>query len=81
MSVMLPLDVVANDGYIAQPEQLLLDLRQLKSAGVYGVMGDVWWGLVEQSPGEYDWSSYLTLAKLIRLAGLKWYHNLSICKY
>lgn len=30
-------------------------------------MTDVWWGVVEQTPGKYNWSAYLELASLVSI--------------
>ncbi|KAJ0954258.1 putative beta-amylase [Helianthus annuus] len=44
----------------------------LKSAGVEGVMMDVWWGLVErEAPGEYNWGGYAELLEMAKKHGLK----------
>lgn len=39
-------------------------LQMLKDMGVHGVMCDVWWGLVEQQPKNYDFTRYVELANL-----------------
>lgn len=44
-------------------------MRALRSAGVYGVMVDVWWGVVEAGgPEQYDWGEELNhnMRELIR---------------
>jgi beta-amylase len=47
-------------------------LQQLKSAGVEGVMMDVWWGLVERdAPGTYNWGGYTELIEMAKRHGLK----------
>jgi len=47
-------------------------LRKLHEAGVDGVMVDVWWGIVEsKGPGQYDWSAYRTLFRLVQKCKLK----------
>ena len=47
-------------------------LRALKSAGVEGVMMDVWWGIVEKDgPGSYNWSGYKELIDMVHKHGLK----------
>eukprot|EP01105_Mastigella_eilhardi_P006762 TRINITY_DN18303_c0_g1_i1.p1 TRINITY_DN18303_c0_g1~~TRINITY_DN18303_c0_g1_i1.p1 ORF type:complete len:458 (-),score=123.58 TRINITY_DN18303_c0_g1_i1:94-1443(-) len=71
VNVMLPLDYVDFNG-IKDASQLLKDLQKLKSGGVDGVMADVWWGLVELSPKQYNFSQYLQLVSLVEQAGLKW---------
>lgn len=47
-------------------------LMALKSAGVEGVMVDVWWGLVEkEGPMKYNWDGYEELVKMAERNGLK----------
>ena len=44
----------------------------LRSAGVEGVMVDVWWGLVEKDgPLRYNWDSYAELVKMVARHGLR----------
>lgn len=70
--VMLPLNVVTNDGEVNDPETLENGLRALKDVGVEGVMIDVWWGIVERAgPKKYDWEAYKTVIGMIREMGLK----------
>jgi len=69
---MLPLDAITNDNVVNNPSQLAAQLSQLKSvANVDGVMTDVWWGLVEQEPMDYNWSAYEQLVKIVQQANLK----------
>lgn len=47
-------------------------LKELRTAGVDGVMLDVWWGIVEsKGPKQYDWSAYRSLFQLVQECGLK----------
>eukprot|EP00744_Colponema_vietnamica_P004728 GILI01007003.1.p2 GENE.GILI01007003.1~~GILI01007003.1.p2 ORF type:complete len:498 (+),score=163.82 GILI01007003.1:171-1496(+) len=69
--VMLPLDTVDGNGNVQRADQLKNWFSQLKNNGVTGVMGDVWWGLVEKSPKQYNWNGYIQLMQLIEGAGLK----------
>lgn len=47
-------------------------LKELRAAGVDGVMVDVWWGIIEsQGPKQYDWSAYRSLFQIVRECGLK----------
>ena len=46
-------------------------LKSLKSLGITGVHCDVWWGLVEGRPEQYDWSGYKKLFQAVKDAGLK----------
>eukprot|EP01116_Phalansterium_solitarium_P024592 TRINITY_DN9044_c0_g1_i1.p1 TRINITY_DN9044_c0_g1~~TRINITY_DN9044_c0_g1_i1.p1 ORF type:complete len:455 (+),score=146.01 TRINITY_DN9044_c0_g1_i1:130-1494(+) len=72
VSVMMPLDLVSNSGQLNSPSQVLLQLQQLKSGGVDGIMTDVWWGIVERSgPKQYNFSAYVQLAQLVQQAGLQ----------
>ena len=70
--VMLPLNVVTNDGEVNDPEALERGLRALSEIGVEGVMIDVWWGIVERDgPRKYDWAAYREVIDMIKDAGLK----------
>lgn len=70
--IMLPLDTVNMSNSICRPRAIRASLAALKSAGVEGVMMDVWWGIVErEGPGQYDWSAYKELVMLVKEAGLK----------
>lgn len=69
VNLMLPLDTVTSKGFTNQ-DQFRKDFQKLKDAGLSGVMSDVWWGIVEQQPGQYDWSGYKELFQLVRESGL-----------
>lgn len=76
--VMLPLDTVwvFEDGgrlvsQLKREQSLDRGLETLRKAGVEGVMVDVWWGLTERSPGEYDFTAYAKLFEKIVGKGLK----------
>ncbi|WOK92787.1 beta-amylase 2, chloroplastic-like [Canna indica] len=63
--VMLPLDVINNQGKMGNPEILAEQLRALKSIDVDGVMVDIWWGIVEASaPRVYNWNGYKHLFQI-----------------
>lgn len=59
VQVMLPLDL--HKWRISSLEKRLW---KLKDAGVHGVMCDIWWGLVEKKPKEYEFATYTELANL-----------------
>lgn len=45
---------------------------QLKSAGVDGIMVDVWWGIIEAAGAKkYEWGSYKKLFTLVKKCGLR----------
>ncbi|KAJ4951222.1 hypothetical protein NE237_028054 [Protea cynaroides] len=70
--VMLPLDTVSINGNLNRPRALNASLMALKSAGMEGVMVDVWWGLVEKDgPLNYNWNGYLELVQMVQRIGLK----------
>jgi beta-amylase len=57
---------------LVDPEDLLNQLRVLKSANVDGVMIDCWWGIVEaHAPQVYNWSGYRRLFQMVRDLKLK----------
>ncbi|XP_031113158.1 beta-amylase 1, chloroplastic-like [Ipomoea triloba] len=70
--VMMPLDSVKMDHTMNRKKAMNVSLQALKSAGVEGIMVDVWWGLVEKdSPREYNWAGYSELLEMAKKHGLK----------
>lgn len=69
---MLPLTAVTNEGRLRDVGKLRWQLQRMKEVQVYGIMVDVWWGIVErQGPKKYDFSAYLELANICRDVGIK----------
>ncbi|KAH9307369.1 hypothetical protein KI387_035280, partial [Taxus chinensis] len=70
--VMLPLDSITHNNTVNRRKAMNASLQALKSAGVEGIMMDVWWGLVErEAPGQYNWSGYRELLEMAKKHGLK----------
>ncbi|KAA8527837.1 hypothetical protein F0562_035294 [Nyssa sinensis] len=70
--VMMPLDSVTMGNTVNRRKAMNVSLQALKSAGVEGVMMDVWWGLVERdAPGAYNWGGYVELLEMAKKHGLK----------
>ncbi|CAM6086813.1 unnamed protein product [Calypogeia fissa] len=71
--VMLPLDSVnMSNNTVNRKRAMNASLLALKSAGVEGIMMDVWWGIVEKDgPRQYNWSAYRELIEMARRHGLK----------
>eukprot|EP01018_Ginkgo_biloba_P019874 Gb_08413 [translate_table: standard] len=70
--VMLPLDSVSHNNTVKRRKAMNASFLALKSAGVEGIMMDVWWGLVERdAPGQYNWSGYTEVLDMARQHGLK----------
>ncbi|CBI35772.3 unnamed protein product, partial [Vitis vinifera] len=70
--VMMPLDSVTMGNGVNRRKAMKASMQALKSAGVEGVMMDVWWGLVERdSPGTYNWGGYAELLEMAKQHGLK----------
>jgi beta-amylase len=70
--VMMPLDSVTMSNTLNRRKAMNASLQALKSAGVEGVMMDVWWGLVERdTPGVYNWGGYTELLEMAKRHGLK----------
>ncbi|KAG7583211.1 Glycoside hydrolase family 14 [Arabidopsis suecica] len=70
--VMMPLDSVTMGNTVNRRKAMKASLQALKSAGVEGIMIDVWWGLVEkESPGTYNWGGYNELLEMAKKIGLK----------
>ena len=57
--MMMPLDSVTMNNMVNRRKAMNASLQALKSAGVEGIMMDVWWGLVEkEAAGSYNWGGY-----------------------
>ncbi|XVF01814.1 hypothetical protein REPUB_Repub04eG0121800 [Reevesia pubescens] len=70
--VMLPLGVISNDNVLEDKSKIEKQLKELRVAGVDGVMVDVWWGIVEsKGPKQYDWNAYRSLFQVVQECGLK----------
>ncbi|XP_040957916.1 beta-amylase 1, chloroplastic [Gossypium hirsutum] len=70
--VMMPLDSVTNGNTVNRKKAMNASLHALKSAGVEGIMIDVWWGLVErEATGAYNWGGYAELLEMAKKHGLK----------
>ncbi|GFP96181.1 beta-amylase 1 chloroplastic [Phtheirospermum japonicum] len=70
--VMMPLDSVTWNHTVNRKKAMNASLQALKSAGVEGIMMDVWWVLVEgEKPGEYNWGGYSELLEMAKKHGLK----------
>lgn len=71
--VMMPLDSVRGDGKgVNRKKAMAASMRALRSAGVEGIMVDVWWGLVEKEEGgKYEWGGYEELFDMASKNGLK----------
>lgn len=70
--VMMPLDSVTMNHTVNRRKAMNASLQALKSAGVEGIMMDVWWGLVEKdTPGAYNWGGYSELLEMAKKHGLK----------
>ncbi|KAK9664737.1 hypothetical protein RND81_14G064400 [Saponaria officinalis] len=70
--VMMPLDSVKMDNSVNRRKAMKASMKALKSAGVEGIMMDVWWGLVErEEPRVYNWGGYVELIDMAKSCGLK----------
>jgi len=69
--VMLPLNTVSSEGVLNNPGHLEQAFVKLKEIGVVGVMVDVWWGVVEREPQQYDWAAYKELVAMVKAHGLQ----------
>ncbi|CAJ1937213.1 unnamed protein product [Sphenostylis stenocarpa] len=71
--VTLPVNSVSREGgRVARPKAMLFSLKALVSAGVEGVVIEIWWGLVEKNkPRFYDWRGYEELVAMACKCGLK----------
>ena len=62
--VMLPLDAGLKGSKFSR-EKLKESLKMLNNSGITGVMVDMWWGVVESRPSEYNWEPYLDIVALV----------------
>jgi len=70
--VMMPLEFGLQGKDALAPHHDLLDgLRWIKEIGVEGIMVDVWWGVVESQPKQYDFSRYDWLVQVCKELGLQ----------
>ncbi|KAK4399267.1 Beta-amylase 7 [Sesamum angolense] len=52
---------------LVDPDNLINQLKMLKSINVDGVMVDCWWGIVEaRGPRQYNWGGYKKLFQIVR---------------
>jgi beta-amylase len=68
---MMPLTVVTNEGYVNNDPHLSWQLDKLKEANADGFMVDVWWGLTEKQPKQYDFSAYEKLVSMAEQRGMR----------
>ncbi|XP_043706469.1 beta-amylase 3, chloroplastic-like [Telopea speciosissima] len=69
--VKLPVDASSMIGNSEGRKKLVFSLKALTAAGVEGVVMEVWWGYVEDTPENYDWRAYLDLVAMVRDCKLK----------
>ncbi|KAK7399078.1 hypothetical protein VNO78_10253 [Psophocarpus tetragonolobus] len=70
--VTLPVNSVGREGRITRPKAMMFSLKALATAGVEGVVIEIWWGLVEKNkPRVYDWRGYDELFTMACKCGLK----------
>mmetsp|Transcript_15480 Transcript_15480/g.27153 ORF Transcript_15480/g.27153 Transcript_15480/m.27153 type:complete len:482 (+) Transcript_15480:36-1481(+) len=56
--VMMSLTMVSRNGTLNDPEGLRQNLTKVKATGAAGVMTDVWWGITEPKPKQYNFAPY-----------------------
>eukprot|EP00933_Yihiella_yeosuensis_P066699 TRINITY_DN710_c3_g1_i1.p1 TRINITY_DN710_c3_g1~~TRINITY_DN710_c3_g1_i1.p1 ORF type:complete len:480 (+),score=93.07 TRINITY_DN710_c3_g1_i1:52-1491(+) len=70
--VMLQLDWISDDGQsLRYKDDLLRQVKGLKSAGIKGVMADVWWGVCEPKPNSYRFGAALELCNMLKEVGMQ----------
>ncbi|XP_061375721.1 beta-amylase 3, chloroplastic-like [Gastrolobium bilobum] len=80
--VTLPVNSVGREGQVWRPKAMMFSLRALASAGVEGVVVEIWWGLVERNePRVYNWRGYQELVMMACMCGLKVRAVLSFHQY
>jgi len=56
---------------LKDPNALASQLDQLKNANINGFMTDVWWGVTERKPKEYDFHSFRQLVNMAKERGMQ----------
>ncbi|XP_019261969.1 PREDICTED: beta-amylase 2, chloroplastic-like isoform X2 [Nicotiana attenuata] len=70
--VMLPMGIINMECEIVDANNLVNQLKILKSANVDGVVVECWWGIVEaHAPERYNWNGYKRLFEIVRDFNLK----------
>lgn len=69
--MMMPFKTFTNYGEMASDQQLLAWFNEIEQRGFKGVTLDFWWGFIEKSPQNYDFSSYLRFAQVLGTTSLK----------
>lgn len=69
--VMLPLDMVNNEGHLRDYWNLYWKLDKIKKAGADGFMVDVWWGVTEPQPKVYNFNAYKEILDIAEKLQLK----------
>lgn len=66
------LEIINMECELVNADDLLNQLKILKSQNVDGVMVDCWWGIVEaHAPQQYNWNGYKKLFQIVRDLKLK----------
>eukprot|EP01132_Coremiostelium_polycephalum_P010773 gene10773-13191_t len=69
---MLPLDTISNNNVLNDLPQISNQLSILsQQTEITGIMTDVWWGLVETEPQQYNWTAYDQLFSIVQKSNLK----------
>lgn len=64
--------VITVDNVLEDKDKLVKELKELRAAGIDGVMIDVWWGIIEsKGPKQYDWTAYRSLFQAVQECELK----------
>eukprot|EP01029_Cantina_marsupialis_P010733 TRINITY_DN243_c0_g2_i1.p1 TRINITY_DN243_c0_g2~~TRINITY_DN243_c0_g2_i1.p1 ORF type:complete len:444 (-),score=148.38 TRINITY_DN243_c0_g2_i1:416-1747(-) len=71
VNFMAPLDIMNYQGVLSNPSHTFWQLKQIKYMGAHGLMVDVWWGIGEPSPKQYNFGGYVQLAKMCKSLDLK----------
>jgi len=74
--VSLDKDVLTPQNTLGYGEALRVGLKALKLLGIQGITVDIYWGLVEKKPQQYDWQGYRSLLRMICDMGFRTKVNL-----
>lgn len=63
--------LLVQDVQLKDPNGLKSKLQQIQSTGTRGILCDVWWGLTEKGPKQYNFTGYQQLADMTDSLGMK----------
>eukprot|EP01029_Cantina_marsupialis_P022836 TRINITY_DN5605_c0_g1_i2.p1 TRINITY_DN5605_c0_g1~~TRINITY_DN5605_c0_g1_i2.p1 ORF type:complete len:119 (-),score=29.19 TRINITY_DN5605_c0_g1_i2:142-498(-) len=75
-----PFDIVNVDGSLKDAAHTYWQLKQLRAMGAEGLHVNVWWGIVEQEEGVFNFDAYVKLVQMHKSLGMHMKAELSFHK-